>query len=282
MVTTGDEKPHFAETIMTIQPIQKDQWPIFFALIQREGWLISRAEQRLYQQGEQPFLSLKHGGKTIGFISGCRHQHQAWIGNLIVATDQRGKGYGARLFDELVAQLRQQGCTSLWLTASSAGQPLYEKRGFVANDTIQRWTAPGLGFEQANLSQYRDLNCLDRLHHHQNRSAFLHTISHGGSIVRCGTSVALLQPSATFTALGPWYETRHHPQMQYCCAMKARQSCPRSHQLVTDVYAAANIQGVLTVAGFNHRSTATLMHWGANQHPSQPTQIALSGLGSFN
>jgi len=271
---------------MTIAPINQQHWPLFLSMIRHEGWKISTAEQRLYAPGSaHPFLCLHQHGEVLGFVSGVCHAHEAWIGNLIIAPGQRGKGCGGQLFDTLVAQLRQQGCTSLWLTASADGQPLYEKRGFVATDRIQRWKAPGLGLAKPRQQQQHYLYHCDRAQHHLERRDFLRTISHNGSIVRHGNNVALLQPGAGITQLGPWYEQGYQQESQYKLLLQARRTCSRQQQLVADVYASTQLQGVLSAAGFTCHGVTTLMHCAASgiKQPARPRlQRALAGLGSFN
>lgn len=268
---------------MTIEPIQDHQWPIFFAMIRQEDWRMSHAEQRLYATGSNnPFLCLHHDQRIIGFISGCCHGDQAWIGNLIIASSERGKGYGALLFDTLVTQFKQQGVTTLWLTASEEGRPLYEKRGFSACDHIHRWIAPGCGLNQVGEQHQRYLHHCDQMAHQQQRRSFLRTLNHDGQVVRSGQNVALLQPSTNLTSLGPWYEQGYSPEHQYRCLMQARNCCSRHHQLVTDIYASTHLQGVLTTAGFKRCGTTTLMCWGQQQPLKLSSQRALAGLGSFN
>lgn len=273
---------------MTIEPIQDHQWPIFLAMIRQQGWRMNRTEQRLYAAGlNNPFLCLHHEQQVVGFISGCCHGDQAWIGNLIVASSERGNGYGSLLFDTLVIQFKKQGVTTLWLTASEEGQPLYEKRGFVACDQIQRWITPGLvkpdsQLAQTNTNHQRYLHQCDQMAHHQQRKSFLRIIGHNGHVVRSGQNVALLQPSTNLTSLGPWYEQGYSPENQYQCLIEARNRCSRHHQLVTDIYASTHLHGVLTTAGFKQCGTTTLMCWGQQQPLKQSSQRALAGLGSFN
>lgn len=268
---------------MIIEPIQSHQWPIFFAMIRQQGWHMSCAEQQLYTSGlDHPFLCLHHQQRILGFISGCCHNSQAWIGNLIVAEPQRGNGNGALLFDTLIIHLKQRGVTTLWLTASEEGRHLYQKRGFVACDTIQRWITSGLGLAQGGADHRHYLHQLDHQKHHQQRTSFLHTLGHNGKVVRSGHNVALLQPSSTFSSLGPWYEHGNHAPHQYDLLMKARAVCSRHHQLVTDIYASSQLQGVLTSAGFKRCATTTLMYYGPSQPDKTIAQHALAGLGSFN
>ena len=59
------------------------------------------------------------------------------IGNVITRPGLRGRGLGRAVLSATLAWLREQGARSVLLDATSDGQPLYQKFGFVAR------TVPG-------------------------------------------------------------------------------------------------------------------------------------------
>jgi GNAT superfamily N-acetyltransferase len=63
----------------------------------------------------------------------------AVIGNVITRPGQRGRGLGRAVLSATLAWLREQGLRSILLDATSAGQPLYQKLGFVAQE--RSWIA---------------------------------------------------------------------------------------------------------------------------------------------
>ena len=58
----------------------------------------------------------------------------AVIGNVITRPGLRGRGLGRAVLSATLAWLREQGARSVLLDATSAGQPLYQKLGFVAHE----------------------------------------------------------------------------------------------------------------------------------------------------
>ncbi|MGD0017777.1 MAG: GNAT family N-acetyltransferase [Candidatus Limnocylindrales bacterium] len=53
-----------------------------------------------------------------------------WIGAIVVAADERRRGFGRAMTEEICARLRAAGCATLSLEATDAGRPLYERMGF--------------------------------------------------------------------------------------------------------------------------------------------------------
>ncbi len=69
----------------------------------------------------------------------------AWVGMMLVHPAHRRRGIGALLMDRAIGYLRSMGVLCVKLDATPAGQPLYEKLGFVAESTLQRWQRIGEG-----------------------------------------------------------------------------------------------------------------------------------------
>ena len=53
-----------------------------------------------------------------------------WIGAIVVAAEERRRGLGRAMTEEICARLRAAGCATLSLEATDAGRPLYERMGF--------------------------------------------------------------------------------------------------------------------------------------------------------
>src|SRR5215831_2576591 len=58
-----------------------------------------------------------------------------WIGNVAVAPEARGRGIGTAVSEAAVDWLRQAGVTTVLLTATEMGRPIYERLGF-AHDGV--------------------------------------------------------------------------------------------------------------------------------------------------
>ncbi|MBM4164418.1 MAG: GNAT family N-acetyltransferase [Lentisphaerae bacterium] len=66
-----------------------------------------------------------------------------WVGTFLVDQSLRGKGYGKRMFEAMLATAQRQGVTCLGLDSSDAGRPIYLQYGFqMTGQGIELWTGP--------------------------------------------------------------------------------------------------------------------------------------------
>jgi N-acetylglutamate synthase-like GNAT family acetyltransferase len=133
---------------MTIEPFRTDDIASFMLLAASENWVAETWEFELLLSEFSPGCFVARGelGETAGFITSLRHEQSGWIGNLIVAAEQRGRGIGESLFVNSLKALWSVGVETVWLTASKSGRSLYEKHGFTSIDTVNRWV--GIGGQQ--------------------------------------------------------------------------------------------------------------------------------------
>ncbi len=130
---------------MRIEPFRTDDIAPFLMLAAAENWVAEAWEFEflLSTFARGCFAARDDNNESIGFVTSLLHERSGWIGNLIVAETQRGQRIGERLFTTALAALRTEGAETVWLTASTAGQALYEKHGFRGIDTILRWVGTG-------------------------------------------------------------------------------------------------------------------------------------------
>jgi len=69
----------------------------------------------------------------------------AWIGMVLTAVDQRGKGYARNLLKLCLQYCDEQGVTCVKLDATDLGRPVYQKLGFVDERPVSRWVRKGGG-----------------------------------------------------------------------------------------------------------------------------------------
>jgi GNAT superfamily N-acetyltransferase len=81
------------------------------------------------------FVAEDHGGEVVGTGVATINGPVGWIGTIWVAPRLRGQGLGRALTEAPIAAAEGAGCRTLVLVATSAGQPLYERLGFV----VQTW-----------------------------------------------------------------------------------------------------------------------------------------------
>jgi GNAT superfamily N-acetyltransferase len=131
-------------------------------------------------------------GKAVGTVVGCLFGSVAWIAMVLVDSRARGRGIGKALVEHVLSFVDQHGATSLRLDATSLGQPLYERLGFVPQYPLMRFggtlsfDAPlaDVGIDsdiiQAAEIDYAAILKLDQLITGTDRRTFLHALFNEG------------------------------------------------------------------------------------------------------
>jgi GNAT superfamily N-acetyltransferase len=63
----------------------------------------------------------------------------AWIGMVLVDSRHRGEGIGTELLDRAIAYLESMGVSAIKLDATPQGKPIYARRGFLEECSMERW-----------------------------------------------------------------------------------------------------------------------------------------------
>jgi len=267
---------------MQFLPMKSADWQLFLKWAATERWTIPSQELRLFQeQWRHCFFVLHAEGKVTGFISAVAYEESGWIGNLLVGSAYRGLGYGSALFDFALASLRQAGLKRIWLTASKTGLPIYQRRGFVTLDRVDRWCGRGQGLlELSQRLATTELIDLDRNCWGESRAALLSLLANQAEICGSDKNMALLQPSASAWQLGPWLAPPHDSQQNRLTLQEALAKTPAGAGLLTDVLASAGMEACLHLAGFN-KSGSNLLMCLSTQTPCLQGVVALASLGSI-
>jgi ribosomal protein S18 acetylase RimI-like enzyme len=85
--------------------------------IQPDGWFVASQEEQL-----------------IGMVGATNYGTFAHVGLMAVHPAAQRQGVGIALMQFILARLEEQQVSEVWLDASVAGRPLYDKLGFVAYD----------------------------------------------------------------------------------------------------------------------------------------------------
>jgi GNAT superfamily N-acetyltransferase len=255
-------------------------WQAFQIMAQQEGWRVPQNELSLHRLGGcSQAWALRDESATIGLVTGVRHQHSAWIGNLIITPTMRGRGHGAALFDHAAGELRAAGVTTLWLTASAAGAPLYAARGFHSVGQIERWVRQEGRHGEGFLAEERVHGAhTDAAIWGDDRSNLLHHLESAGTWLRHGESLALLHRGDDLQIIGPWYSAGERQDdavlLDRLVALAAAQQ-----ELVIDLVADSGRQSLLAAAGFTPGGRTELMVSGPIQ-VQWSRLLALATLGS--
>jgi GNAT superfamily N-acetyltransferase len=97
-----------------------------------EDWHFDFADF-IRQHGSQPYfraVTLLAGEKPIGYGNLFIFGTAAWVGNVVVAPENRRQGLGTRLTRHLITLGRGEGAKTFYLVATELGKPIYRKLGF--------------------------------------------------------------------------------------------------------------------------------------------------------
>lgn len=192
---------------MRIEPFQSADIDPFLELAGAEGWISDRWEFDF-------LLSAFPGGCLVGridrravaFVTAIVYGTSGWIGNLIVAPGERGKGYGAFLIRRAFDVLGEAGAQTVWLTASPAGKPIYERLGFREVDVIKRWhgKVSGPGFALRTAPSLAGMAAIDRAGWGDGREKVLSVVARRGTVFGVPDGFLVAQPSPRGAQFGPW------------------------------------------------------------------------------
>lgn len=264
------------------------EWPSFMAWAEREGWRVPARELALYrlELAESAFVLRDGEGLPLGFVTVCRHQRSAWIGNLIIDPTQRGAGYGRRLFEHAVSTMSGIGVANLWLTASADGKPIYESCGFRETGRVERWVwrRSGVVHEKIDHHNRNDLYQLaraDTAAWGDCRVGLLTLLARGGRIISSGSTVALLQPGNDMHILGPWLSADLCPRANRQVLARAMEGFAGCGEMAVDMIGGSPVRKLLSAAGFQQVSETVLMMRGEGGMVRFGEIVALASLGSM-
>jgi GNAT superfamily N-acetyltransferase len=281
-------RPEPCRPAATLGTPSTGDWETFQTWAHLEGWRVPARELALYQHelADSAFALCEDGGLPLGFVTVCRHQRSAWIGNLIVDPARRGEGFGRRLFEHAAGTLSGRGVSTLWLTASTDGQPLYETCGFREAGRVERWVwrgeSPGSGRSQSfDRGALYPLTRADAAAWGDARVALLTLLARGGRIFSSGSTMALLQEGEDQCVLGPWLSSDLCPRSNRIVLSQAMESITGGGEIVLDVLGGSPVRILLSAAGFCQTGETVLMMRGEPGVVKFGEIVALASLGSM-
>lgn len=252
----------------------------FLDLAKDEGWISHRRELAfLLERSPDGCLVCHEEGKPVGFVTAVRHGRSGWIGNLLVGAVNRGRGIGSALFKQAMEVLQRHGVTTTWLTASTAGRPIYERNGFSCCDRIRRWELEGtVGDQSDTKAEVRsDWQEIDYLGWGDARNDLLAYAADGGDSIGAEEGFLMLQRLGNGHQIGPFGALNNTIAEQLL-----EQALAKTGRVLLDVPAANRNAGrLLTPRGFEVIGEVDLMY--AGQPPAyHPEHIfGLASMGSM-
>lgn len=269
---------------MKIRPPGKSDWDTFLALSADEGWRVPEIELSLFMGAWAPYAHVLDDDGFCGLITAVPYEKSAWIGNLIVPADFRGRGYGTDLFKFALKDLLKRGVESVWLTASELGLAIYERAGFVVVDSIERWIRPVLKAPETcevyTEKSNRALLSADRAAWGEDRSRLLSEIGRSAQVFRCGRSVVMLQTGRDSQIIGPWHSCQDSDGSNHGLMRELVSAANPEVELVVDLLSSSSMQPLCRDFGFTCSGRTALMSYGDARHANIKDMISLASLGS--
>jgi GNAT superfamily N-acetyltransferase len=128
------------EFVLDVQIMTEADVPWGMRLKAANGWNQTEADWRRYLelQTDGCFVAVLDG-ESVGTVTTCIFESVAWIAMMLVDSAHRGKGIGKALMRHALKFLQGGRVRSIRLDATVLGQPLYEKLGFVAEYSLNRY-----------------------------------------------------------------------------------------------------------------------------------------------
>lgn len=265
------------------QPNQAD-WDRFSVLAAAESWRVPHSELRLFRGTWSQYAYVLEDNGFCGFVTAVAYEKSSWIGNLIVPQNRRGKGYGSHLFRAALTGLVKQGMASIWLTASELGRGIYEREGFRAVDTIERWVLPprpGTGSDIEWESSCEKLMSSDRFAWGEDREPLTSVLCKDGKVFTEEDSVALLQAGSDLQVVGPWYAHEASQEIHRALLEKIVAAADPYTPVVVDLFALSSLPQLCEAAGFQFSGSTLLMAYGDISSIDLRRMISLASLGSI-
>jgi GNAT superfamily N-acetyltransferase len=203
---------HSMSTSPIIRMLSEDDLDFADRVRLQAGWNQTRADwRRLIELEPSGCFVAELDGVLAGTATTTVYggDDLAWIGMVLVDEAARRRGVGTALLEHCISHLKnERRVRCIKLDATSAGQPLYEKLGFVAEWGLQRWQATMSGNSTDARTAVDDLTdaafALDRVTFGADRSALLRSLATGCISVKCeGSAFGIVRPGSRASYLGP-------------------------------------------------------------------------------
>jgi ribosomal protein S18 acetylase RimI-like enzyme len=253
----------------------------FLSLAADEGW-ISEAWELDFLRKTFPSgcMVCRNKGIPVAFLTSIKYCRSGWIGNLLVRREWRGKGLGTSLLQRALELLEEAGTQTVWLTASESGRPIYERRGFRAIDTINRWESSGRIVHESDDSTFANIIEMDEAGWGDWREALLRATVKRGSVSLLPDAFLVHQRCENAVQIGPWGS--RDPEAAASLLEKGFIPAENGQRIFLDVPSAnRHASQLLRKSGFTIQSSTTLLYRGEKPAYAPGRIYALASMGSM-
>jgi GNAT superfamily N-acetyltransferase len=121
-----------------MKPRDEDFW---MTLTNSVGWgMTSKDFERILRFSPKGCFIARLDETDVGCVATTHYGKVAWIGNLVVMKEYRGKGYGEALMTKAMNHLRGEGVQTIRLDSVPKAIPLYKRLGFKEEYRSLRFT----------------------------------------------------------------------------------------------------------------------------------------------
>lgn len=255
---------------MQIRTLQRDDIPGALRLSTQAGWNQLAADwQRLIDVWPSLALVGKVEGQVAATATLARYGDVAWVGMVLVDEAFRGRGFGGKIMDAIIAKGSEEGVNVLGLDATDLGKPVYAKRGFIEGVGVDRRVLSAgdrepskSPAERVSARDWPALLALDRSSFGMDRSALLEHLRHEAG-VRCevvrerGKVVAFgfRRPGRTAEQIGPVVGKGHAAESVIASLASPSDGLP----VIVDSFRGGKLDAWLTEKGFDVKRQLTRM-----------------------
>jgi GNAT superfamily N-acetyltransferase len=153
---------------MRFRPLAREDVPWAVACLRAEGWGFDERDiERILRLGGG-VVAVDEQDRRVGMLTHVVHGDLAWIGNVVVLAEARGRGAGAALVAAALSRLSNEGVAAVRLYAVLRAVSLYERLGFAREHEVANVgrradaAAPRAPGHVARLRSLDDALALDR------------------------------------------------------------------------------------------------------------------------
>ena len=165
---------------------------------------------RVLQLAREGFRCVEAAGKIAATASLLPYGTRlAWIGMVLTRPEYRRQGYARELVEDLIVRAEANKIRTLKLDATDDGRPLYEKLGFIVEETVERWglSVPDVAVQgkgdAGDMKIPNEVFSLDEAAFGVSRKDLLESLWKLGRCTVAAGGYVLSRPGATARYLGP-------------------------------------------------------------------------------
>ncbi len=279
--------------IFCVRPMLITDLEMAMDLAISEGWNQTEKDWRLlFDNKSNICLAAETGGKVIGTATAINYAGlESWIGMVLVDKEYRRHGIGRQLMTSIIDSLK--GVRAIKLDATPAGQPVYEKLGFIEEYLLSRMICLSFAgiksddipeVEPVRQEDLSDIIQFDREVFGVDRTYLISTIRnnypHKAFLIRKGDKIdgfVLGRDGKRYNYIGPVFA--HSPADAILLVSQALKSVETGSAIAIDIMGnRKELSDWLEMNGFQTQRQFTRMYLGSNPFPGKiEYQYLISG-----